>query len=356
MKMLDFLAKEDQASLMKKFTLTKAQKIDLEYLHDNTRDGRIRDRIKAVLLRSEGWSTPMIAQALRLHETSIVRHINDYLEKNKLKPENGGSNGHLSASQTEEITQHLMNNTYQCSYEIIDYIWVTYKIRFSISGLNKWLHQHGFSYKKPKGVPHKFDIKKQTDFIEYYELLKSQVTDEPILFIDAMHPTQATKVSSGWIKTGHDKSIKTTGSRTRLNIVGAIDLNDISSAIVNRYDQVNSLTIQEFFKEIRKKYPDKKDIHIILDGAGYHRAKDLKDKAVELNIKLHYLPPYSPNLNPIERLWKVMNEHVRNNQYFSNAKEFRDKIDDFFQNTLPKIGSGLKSRINDNFQVLNPAS
>ncbi|PCJ46058.1 MAG: IS630 family transposase, partial [Gammaproteobacteria bacterium] len=51
-----------------------------------TRDGRVRDRIKAVLLRSEGWSTPMIAQALRLHETSIVRHINEYLKKEKLKP------------------------------------------------------------------------------------------------------------------------------------------------------------------------------------------------------------------------------------------------------------------------------
>ncbi len=356
MKMLDFLAKEDQASGMRKISLSKAQKIDLEYLHDKTKDGRIRDRIKAVLLRSEGWSTPMIAQALRLHETSIIRHINDYLEKEKLKPENGGSESYLSATQTEEVIIHLTDNTYQCSYEIIDYIWETYEIRFSISGLNKWLHHHDFSYKKPKGVPHKFEPTKQAEFIEEYKALKAQVVDEPILFIDAMHPTQATKVSSGWIKTGHDKSIKTTGSRTRLNIVGAIDLNDISSAIVNRYDQVNSLTMQDFFKTIRKQYPANKDIHLILDGAGYHRAKDLKDKAIELNIKLYYLPPYSPNLNPIERLWKVMNEHVRNNQYFSTAKEFRDKIDDFFHNTLPKIGDSLKSRINDNFQVLNPAS
>jgi len=97
-------------------------------------------------------------------------------------------------------------------------------------------------------------------------------------------------------------------------------------------------------------------VELILDGAGYHRSQALKDKAVELNIKLHYLPPYSPNLNPIERLWKVMNEHVRNNQYFSTAKEFRDKIDEFFQKTLPDIGDSLASRINDNFQELNPAS
>ena len=109
-------------------------------------------------------------------------------------------------------------------------------------------------------------------------------------------------------------------------------------------------------KPLEKKYPLKKEIHLILDGVGYHRSQALKDKAVELNIKLHYLPPYSPNLNPIERLWKVMNEHVRNNQYFSTAKEFRDKIDEFFQKTLPDVGDSLACRINDSFQILNPAS
>ena len=322
---------------MSKINLTNDQRVNLEYIHSKTRDSKKCDRIKAVLLCSENWSTPMIAQALRLHETTIIRHINDYIEKEKLKPENGGSTRYLSREQTDKMVQHLMTETYQCSYQIIDYIFDNHQIRFSISGLNKWHHRQGFSYKKPKGVPHKFDPVKQAEFIEKYEALKAQVTDEPIPFIDAMHPTQATKVSGGWIKTGHDKAIKTTGSRTRLNIVGAIDLNNISDATVVRYDKVNSESIQNFFETIRKKYPLKKEIHLILDGVGYHRSQALKDKAVELNIKLHYLPPYSPNLNPIERLWKVMNEHVRNNQYFSTAKEFRDKIDEFFQKTLPDI-------------------
>ena len=205
-------------------------------------------------------------------------------------------------------------------------------------------------------MPHKFDEVKQVDFIEKYTKLKAEVVDEPILFMDAMHPTQATKVSCGWIKTGHDKAIETTGSRTRLNLVGAIDLNNLAAAHVKRYEKVNSETIQHFFTELRVQNGSDKRIHLILDGAGYHRAKVVKDKAIELNIELHYLPPYSPNLNPIERLWKVMNEHVRNNTYFATAKEFRDKIDEFFIQTLPKLGDILGSRINDKFQVLNSAS
>jgi len=314
---------------MANITLTQQEKSALELLHKKCRDKRECDRIKAVLLSDEGWSSVMIAQALRKHNASIARHLNDYTNDRKLKSENGDSKSNLTAVQTEEVNQHLMEKTYRYSYQIVDYILNTHKIRFSVSGLNKWLHNNGFSYKMPKGVPHKFDSEKQSQFIEYYQSLKAQVTDEPILFIDAMHPTQATKVSCGWIKKGQDKTIETTGSRTRLNIVGAIDLNDIGSALVNRYEKVNGETMQQFFEEIKQKHPSKKEIHIILDGAGYHKSKDLIDKAKQLKIKLHYLPPYSPNLNPIERLWKVMNEHVRNNQYFSTAKEFRDKIDEF---------------------------
>jgi len=342
--------------LMKIITLTPDQKADLEALHDASRDGRIRDRIKAVLLRSEGWSTPMIAQALRLHETTIVRHIDDFVNKNKLKPENGGSESRLTTQQTKAVVAHITQNTYRYSYQIIDYIWTTHKVRFSISGLNKWLHQHGFSYKQPKGVPHKFDEEKQAKFIEQYNELKANVTNESILFMDAMHPTQATKVSCGWIRRGHDKSIETTGSRTRLNLVGAINLKNLADAQVKRYEKVNSETIQTFFEALRQHEGNDKRIHLILDGAAYHRANTVKEKAKALNIVLHYLPPYSPNLNPIERLWKVMNEYVRNNKYFATAKEFRDKIDEFFIKTLPKIGDELKMRITDNFQVLTSAS
>ncbi|ABU70684.1 transposase [Vibrio campbellii ATCC BAA-1116] len=69
-----------------KITLTPQQKLQLEQTHDSTRDGRVRDRIKAVLLASEGWSQTMIAQALRIHESTVARHLSDYVLSEKLKP------------------------------------------------------------------------------------------------------------------------------------------------------------------------------------------------------------------------------------------------------------------------------
>lgn len=76
----------------------------------------------------------------------------------------------------------------------------------------------------------------------------------------------------------------------------------------------------------------------------------------ELGIVLHYLPTYSPNLNPIERLWNVMNEYARNNKYFATTKDFRRSLDHFFDATLPTIGATLSGRINDNFQKFYPAT
>ena len=118
------------------------------------------------------------------------------------------------------------------------------------------------------------------------------------------------------------------------------------------YDTVNGSTITAFLEHVKQKYISSNTIHLVLDEAGYHRSNEVKVKAAELGITLHYLPPYSPNLNPIERLWKVMNEHARNNRYFSNAKEFQHHIRHFFNVTLPDIADTLNSQINDNFQVL----
>ncbi len=147
--------------------------------------------------------------------------------------------------------------------------------------------------------------------------------DQLVLFMDAVHPAQATKITSGWIRKGIDKVINTTGSRTRMNIVGAIELGNLSSIVFDQYKTVGGDAIIQFFKKVRRSYASMEIIHMVLDGAGYHRKKEAVDAAKELGIELHYLPPYSSNLNPIERLWKVMNEHARNNEYFADAKAFR---------------------------------
>lgn len=226
-----------------KIFITAQQKTELERLHDSSRDGRVRDRIKAILLASKGWSSAMIAQALRLHQTTVDHHISEFLNKGKLKPENGGSDSKLSAEQRAFLISQLSNNLFHHTRDIIAFFSRTWDIVFSVPGMNKWLHRNGFTYKKPSGVPHKFSEEKQRQFIEYYEELKATAGDEPVLFIDAVHPTQATKISYGWIRKGHKKAVKTTGSRTRLNIMGTLNLKTLATPLICEYKTINEYNV-----------------------------------------------------------------------------------------------------------------
>lgn len=339
---------------MKRLYITSEEKNHLEREHALKENGKERDRIKAVLLRSEGWNVPQISQALRLHQSTIIKHIEEYKTRSKLSNESGGSSSHLTDEQTEKLIAHLEENTYAHNHQIVLYIKEKFGVTYTVAGLHKWLHRNKFSYKKPKGLPHKADAQLQQEFIEKYNQLKQEVSkEEPILFMDSVHPTQATKLTYGWIRTGQTKHVGTTASRTRLNIVGAIQLGHISKAITSQYETVNGESIMNFLCKIRTQYHTQKTIHLIVDQAGYHRSLLVSEQALKLNIKLHFLPPYSPNLNPIERLWKVMNEQVRNNQFFKGAKDFKEAINGFFDNILPSIGNSLDGRINDNFQRLN---
>lgn len=350
MKMLVFLKLRCTMTSMYKIHLSPEEKQALENSHRHSES----DRIKAILLRSEGWDLPRIAQALRRHETTITRFISDYCNYNKLQSERGGSESHLNEEQTKEIISHLEQNTYLKVCDIREFILQKYDIKYSIRGLTNWLHSYNFVYKKPVGVPRKIDPEAQKEFIKYYKNLKDNLNeDEVIIFMDSVHPTQNTKITYGWIKKGTDKPLSTTASRTKLNIVGAIDLLNIGSPIFNKFDTINKDNIISFLKDIHAKYLDKTIIHLILDGAGYHKAKDVQNKASDLGIKLHFLPPYSPNLNPIERLWKIMNEKARNNKYFANKSCFIKAIDDFLHDTIPKITQELSTRITDNFQIIS---
>lgn len=340
---------------MNRIKLTAKEKEQLEALHHRCKNGKERDRIKAVLLRSEGWTVPMISQALRIHQSTVIRHMGDYRE-GKLTLASGGSDSNLDEAQTAELIKHLEKNTCQNTKEIISYIKARYQVSYSVPGINKWLHRNGFSYKKPKGYPYKASKEQQEKFISDYSELKNNIApDEGILFIDSCHPSMATKITHGWIKKGKSKAIETTAGRTRLNIIGAINLANLSNPIVGSYSTVDGESIIDFLQQTRKYAKISGKIHLILDQAGYHRSSKVKKEAKRLNIALHYLPPYSPNLNPIERLWKLMNEYSRNNKFFDSAQGFRQSICDFFVKTLPKIKSIVSSRINDNFQKLDYA-
>ena len=263
-----------------------------------------------------------------------------------------GSSSNLNNKQINALTEHLEENTYDKVEQICEYAQSKYGIHYTTSGMTKWLRKNGFSYKKPKGTPHKASRVQQEEFIEeYIKLIAELPKDEVIEFVDGVHPTMATKITSGWIKKGMDKLISTTASRTRVNLFGSINLSTMSVTI-NQYKTINSDTLENHFSELKVKYQTANKIHLFLDNGAYNASAKTLESAKKYGMTLHHLPVYSPNLNPIERLWKVMNEYVRNNRFFKTANEFRKEIMGFFQNQWVNIKDKMRSRINDNFQII----
>ena len=335
-----------------KWKLTDKAREHLTQRHRKERDKRICDRIKAVLGYDAGYSYSEIAKILLLDDETIRRHLDDYQRENKLTTHNGGSDSKLFDSESRELIEHLSEITYLYVKDICQYVRQKYRKKYSISGMTKWLHANEFCYKKPHSVPAKADKTQQKKFIRFYKKLKIKAgAKEPIYFADSVHPQHQTQLTYGWILKGKPKKIPTTGRQLRLNFMGGICLNG-HRFIYKQAEKINADSIALFLSELRKLNPGKYIIHLIWDRAGYHRDQTIRAFAKNLAIKLHYLPPYSPNLNPIERLWKIMHERVTYNKYYKTFSDFTNATVRFLKN-IGRNKSILRSRITDNFQIMH---
>lgn len=337
--------------------LTNEEKVQLKTQHKRERDGRIRDRIKAVLLYDEGWSSEQIAKVLLISDQAVLDHIKDYQAFQKLKPESGGSEEKFSKTQSEKLEAYLQVHTFFSVKDIVAYVQVTFGIAYTIPGMRSWLHRHGFSYKKPSLIPGKADKKKQEAWLSEYDKLRQELSeDETICFIDGVHPTHNVQSAFGWIKKGIRKEIATNTGRSRVNISGAINV--ITHDILIQEDQtLNAESTIRFFQKIEARHQCKRKIHLFCDNAAYYRNRSVREYLKTSKIKLHFLPPYSPNLNPVERLWKWMKERVLYNTYYEHFEDFKVAIFGFFtvlsSATADSIlGQTLRRRVRDKFRPI----
>ncbi len=341
---------------MQKF-LSDEERNHLKAQHKKERDKRICDRIKAVLLYDKEWTFAEIAEALLLSDDAIRLHVADYKTSQKLKPESGGSSEKLSAEQSQLLEAHLHKHTYLYVKDIIAYVKSIYKIAYTVSGMRHWLDRHAFSYKKPAIVPGKADAEQQKQWIAEYEKLKAGLGEgETICFMDGVHPTHNTQVACGWIKTGFRKEIAANSGRARLNLSGALDL--LSRQMIVQEDRtLNAESTLMFLKKIEEAYPTKSRIHLFCDNARYYRNQAVTAYLENSKIKLHFLPPYSPNLNPIERVWKWMKERVLYNTYYREFEDFKSAIFGFLDSLSildPEsiLGKAFASRVRDKFRPI----
>ena len=336
--------------------LTTRQRNELRVAHRRENYRRFADRIKVILALDSGYSVEDIAEMLLIDPETVRRYRKLY--------ESGGLDKlcsfsycgrvcELSDKQLERLELELRSKIYLCTQEVIQYIETTFGVKYTTSGVTALLHRLGFSYKKPKLVPGKACPQAQESFLEMINELKETKSPKTKLYYgDGTHPQHNSLPSYGWLPKGESTELKSNTGRKRVNISGVLDA-DTHEVIIKEETRLNAESTIEFFKLIEKKNPDSNKIYLILDNAGYYKGEKIREYLTTSRIEIIFLPPYSPNLNLIERLWRFFKKKVLYNQYYERFEEFRHACLEFFKKrTLSKYRNELKSLLSDNFEIV----
>jgi len=334
--------------------LTREQILGLRALHKQSREQRVCDKIKGLLMLNDGYSYQQIAEILLMDDATIRRWHAIFKDKginSLLSDHYTGGTCKLTEGQQQKLVCHLENNVYLTAKEVCAYVSKQFRVEYTVKGMTSLLHNLGFHYKKPKHIPGKADIEAQLEFVNTYEKLKKKKKEEDrIYFVDGVHPLHNSQPAYGWIRKGTDMVIPSNTGRQRLNLNGAYNIED-HKAIIQEAESINAQSTVSLLEEMMRNQPLGM-IYVILDNARYYRSEMVR-VFVKKNkrIKLVFLPPYSPNLNIIERLWKFFKKHVTYNTYYEKFAVFREYCLRFFKN-LDKYRPELETLMTDNFQLI----
>lgn len=180
----------------------------------------------------------------------------------------------------------------------------------------------------PSNAPCERRPKKKEEFKKKLSDILSHVTsDETLLFQDESTFYQSGLPRKVWAKKGTKPILPIYGTNASLNVFGVINLlkGDSHFQFIKR---LNSDCFIQFLKALIKLYGSSKRILLFTDNASAHKSKKVSDFLSSLKGKLElvYLPPYSPDLNPIERVWREVKKEVVYNTFYRYFDDFKGAL------------------------------
>jgi len=197
----------------------------------------------------------------------------------------------------------------------------------SLSQIRNFMKRIGLKRYKTGHIPAKADRAKQELWLETKLnpiLEKAKVGEVHLLFMDAAHFVLAPFLCFLW--SFKRLFIKAPAGRKRLNVLGAVNAITKNIYFSSNSTTINAAVIADFLHQLRIYYYDMKPIYIVLDNARYQHCQFIRYVAWQFNIHLLFLPPYSPNLNIIERLWKFVKKKALYAKYYPSFEEFKNAI------------------------------
>jgi len=159
-----------------------------------------------------------------------------------------------------------------------------------------------------------------------------------LLFMDGSHFVMGCDFL-GYIYGKTRRFVRTFSGRKRYNVLGAMNFVTKKVTTVANDSYITAAEVCVILCKVAIEYAGKA-VHIVLDNARYQKCEVVTTLAKKLGIVLHYIPPYSPNLNLIERLWKHVKSRLRS-KYYDRFDDFKETIETIIRDT----GEGSKECI-----------
>jgi transposase len=287
-------------------------------------------RILAILAITRGDSLDQVADLVRTSRETIRNWVHAFLTYgvSSLYPNSSPGRPKILSHSEEKQLKKMLEKTPE-NFGLRGGCWDAKKIRkiilqyfrkkLSVKYIPELLKKLGLSFKKARisaGKKNEFQREKWIEVTWPKILETAQKQDAHIFFGDEAYFSIFGTSGYTWTLSNAEAIIESTGLKENIHVLGAINFETGKTHALITEDKVNEDIFICYLKTLLKE--TRKPIHLIVDNAGYH--KSAKVRAFLDNVKkrltLHYLPPYSPDYNPIEGLWKKLKKQTTHNVYF----------------------------------------
>jgi len=318
---------------------------------------RVQRRMEALLLKSRKMKHEEICQLTGISPNTLVKYLRKYQECGieGLKEVNFYQPQSELRWHTTTIEDYFREHPPASVKEVMDKIEELTGIKRSENRVRVFLKSIGMAPRKVGMIPAKADSEKQERFIKEElepRLEEAESGKRVVFFVDAAHFVLAPFLGILWSFTR--LFIKAPAGRKRFNVLGALNAITHELITVTNDTYINAQSFCDLLWRISH-LNIRVPITLVLDNARYQKCKLVWELAESLDIELLYIPPYSPNLNLIERLWKFVKKQCLYSKYYSEFKGFKNAIIDCLSQTDTTYKEELDSLLTLRFQRFEKA-
>jgi transposase len=313
---------------------------------------RVQRKMEVVYLKSQGLAHQEICRLSRITGNTMRRYLREYQTGGieRLKQLNFHRPESPLMGYRESLEDYFQKHPPASIKEAQAVIQEQTGIKRSPTQVRQFLQHLGLKRRKVGTIPAKADVHEQTRFEQedlQPRLHQAQAGNRAVFFVDAAHFVLAPFLGYVWSLVR--VFIPAPSGRQRFNVLGA--LNAVTQEVITITNQtyITSVQVCQLLTQLAGlglAVP----LTVVLDNARYQRCHLVQQHAAKLGIELLFLPPYSPNLNLIERLWKWVKKQCLYSKYYSEFAAFKQAISDCLATASVNHKDELKSLLTLNFQ------